>query len=174
MDGDRQRGGLEDDLDVLLGRGRLQGEANDDLRIAVLAGLLISAEERRQWVSCDVARQGARGAGCYTGSDSGPGNALVLLAVGTALHLARVLGSQVSLVLLRHLLLAGFRASAHATHATHARHHRGDVHAALATLAALAKRGHQLLHHGRISAIHGCAADRARGEDGARARRSPR
>ena len=57
IDGDRQRGGLEDDLDVLLGRGRLQGEANDDLRLAVLAGLLISAEERRQWVSCDVARR---------------------------------------------------------------------------------------------------------------------
>ena len=64
IDGDRQRGGLEDDLDVLLGRGRLQGEANDDLRLAVLAGLLISAEERRQWVSCDAARrvQEVRGA----------------------------------------------------------------------------------------------------------------
>ena len=58
------------------------------------------------------------------------------------------------MVLLRRLLL---RATAHATHV---RHHRGDVvHAALAALAALAKRGHQLLHHGRISAIHGCAAE---------------
>eukprot|EP00964_Phaeocystis_antarctica_P151676 scaffold119345_cov72-Phaeocystis_antarctica.AAC.1 len=92
VDGDRKRGGLEDDLDVLLGRGRFQGEADDDLRLAVLAGLFVTAEERSGGYHVVVHVRGI----LYR-FDSAPGDALVLLAVGTTLLLARVLGSRVSL-----------------------------------------------------------------------------